>query len=267
MSAEDISGAEVSTEALSPVKRALIEVRELRRRVAAYEAERHEAIAIVGMGCRLPGSVVDAAGLWRLLSTGQDAVTDVPANRWAADRLYDADPDAAGKMYTRAGAFVADVERFDPYFFGIPPREAASMDPQQRLLLEVAWEALENSGHDPSRLAGSNSGVFIGVSTLDYALLQARSNSLEDIDAYFASGTAHSVASGRLSYFFGFHGPSIAVDTACSSSLVAIHQACASLRRGECKLALAGGASLILAPDYTVNFCRARMLSPDGVCR
>src|SRR5690349_3164865 len=135
MKTEDMPGTEASTDALSPVKRALIEVRELRRRVAAYEAERNEAIAIVGMGCRLPGGIVDVAGLWKLLSAGKDAVTDVPASRWAADHLYDADPDAAGKMYTRAGAFVSDVERFDPYFFGIPPREAASMDPQQRLLL------------------------------------------------------------------------------------------------------------------------------------
>jgi acyl transferase domain-containing protein/SAM-dependent methyltransferase len=254
-------------DALSPVKRALLEVRELRARLAAYEAERHAAIAIVGIGCRLPGGIVDAEGLWTLLRNAGDAVTDVPSSRWDANRLFDADPDAAGKMYTRAGAFLADVDRFDPYFFGIPPREAASMDPQQRLLLEVAWEALEDAGCDPSKLAGSNTGVFLGISTLDYALLQARGGSLEDIDAYFASGTAHSAACGRLSYFLGFHGPCIAVDTACSSSLVAIHQACASLRRQECRLALVGGANLILTPDYSVNFCRARMLSPDGKCR
>ncbi|HEU4625135.1 MAG TPA: beta-ketoacyl synthase N-terminal-like domain-containing protein [Steroidobacteraceae bacterium] len=264
---ENWPNADVAGDALSPVKRALIEVRELRRRLAAYEAERHEPIAIVGIGCRLPGGIVDANGLWQLLSGAVDAVTEVPSSRWDADRLFDADPDAAGKMYTRAGAFVADVDRFDPYFFGIPPREAACMDPQQRLLLEVAWEALEDAGCDPSRLAGSDSGIFVGIGSHDYALLQARANALADIDAYFASGTTHSVAAGRLAYFLGFHGPCVAVDTACSSSLVAIHQACVSLRRRECRLALAGGASLMLTPDYTVNFCRARMLSPDGKCR
>ena len=157
MSAEEPTNVAGSAEALSPVKRALIEVRELRRRVAAHETERHEAIAIVGMGCRFPGGVVDAEGLWNLLSNSVDAITDVPPDRWDANRLFDADSDAAGKMYTRSGGFVADVDRFDPYFFGIPPREAASMDPQHRLLLEVAWEALENTGCDPSRLAGSDS--------------------------------------------------------------------------------------------------------------
>ncbi|MEP7245883.1 MAG: beta-ketoacyl synthase N-terminal-like domain-containing protein [Gammaproteobacteria bacterium] len=264
---ENVTATDVSGEALSPVKRALIEVRELRKRVAMYEAERSEPVAIVGMGCRLPGGIVDADGLWKLLSRGEHAVSDVPASRWDVNSLFDANPDAAGKMYTRSGAFMHDVDRFDPYFFGIPPREAASMDPQQRLLLEVAWETLENAGLDPTRLAETASGVFLGIGSNDYALLQTRASSLEDIDAYLASGSAHSVAAGRLSYFLGFQGPCIAIDTACSSSLVAIHQACMSLRQRECRLALAGGSNLILVPDLSVNFCRARMLSPGDKCR
>jgi acyl transferase domain-containing protein/SAM-dependent methyltransferase/acyl carrier protein len=257
------SGAE---ETLSPVKRALLEVRDLRRRLAAYEAEREEPIAIVGMACRLPGGIDDAESFWALLHEGRSAVGTVPAERWDNDAIFAADPDAPGKTYTAAGAFVSDVDQFDPYFFGIPPREAASMDPQQRLLLEVAWEALENAGADAAKLDGTPAGVFVGIGCNDYAILQARTGTLEDIDAYHASGVAHSVAAGRLAYSLGFQGPCVAIDTACSSSLVAVHQACASLRQRECRLALAGGANLILVPDYTVNFCRSRMLSPSGAC-
>jgi acyl transferase domain-containing protein/acyl carrier protein len=252
---------------LSPVKRALLEVRDLRRRLATLEAERDEPIAIVGMACRLPGGIADTEQFWALLSEGRSAIGPVPKTRWDNDALFDPNPDVPGKTYSSVGGFVSDVDQFDPYFFGIPPREAVTMDPQQRLLLEVAWETLENAGIDPSALDGSSTGVFVGIGCSDYAILQARSNTLESIDAYHASGVAHSVAAGRISYSLGLQGPSVAVDTACSSSLVAIHQACVSLRQRECNLALAGGANLILVPDYTVNFCRARMLSPTGACR
>ncbi len=253
-------------DALSPVKRALLEVRELRRRLADLEAERDEPIAIVGMACRLPNGIDDEESFWALLREGRSAVGTVPAERWNNAAIFDANPDAPGKTYTAAGAFVRDAAQFDPYFFGIPPREAVGMDPQQRLLLEVAWEALENAGIDPSKLDGSAAGVFIGIGSNDYAILQARSGGLADIDAYHASGVAHSVAAGRLSYFLGLQGPCVAIDTACSSSLVAVHQACVSLRQRECRIALAGGANLILVPDYTVNFCRSRMLSVSGAC-
>jgi acyl transferase domain-containing protein len=168
-------------------------------------------------------------------------------------------------MYTRRGAFLDRVDTFDPQFFGIAPREAVSLDPQQRLLLEVSWEALERAGLAPDRLMGTQTGVFIGISSSEYALLQTRE--LETPDLYFGTGSALSAAAGRLSYVLGLQGPSLSVDTACSSSLVAVHLAVQSLRRGECGVALAGGVNVLLAPDITVTFCRARMMARDGRCK
>ena len=158
------------------------------------------------------------------------------------------------------------MDQFDAKFFGISPREAASIDPQQRLLLEVAWLALEDAGIAPDRLLGSQTGVFVGVCTCDYAEI-LRSLGAEGIDAYRGSGTVHSVAAGRVSYALGLQGPAVAIDTACSSSLVAVHQACQALRAGECSTALAGGANLILSPEMMIWLSRARMLSPDGRCK
>jgi acyl transferase domain-containing protein/SAM-dependent methyltransferase len=250
---------------LSPIKRALLEIRTLRSQLGRAEAVWHEPIAIIGMGMRLPGGVSDAATLEQLLWSGTDAVTEIPPERWSLDELYDADPDAPGKMITRHGAFVTGVDRFDAEFFGISPREAASMDPQQRLLLQVAWEALEDGGHAGADLAGSRTGVFVGIANNDYGrALYAHPRS---IDPYFGTGNAFSVAAGRLSYFLGVNGPSIAVDTACSSSLVALHLACQSLRLRECDLALAGGVNLILTPEMNINFSKARMMAPDGRCK
>ena len=168
-------------------------------------------------------------------------------------------------MTTRHGAFLEQVDRFDAEFFGISPREAASMDPQQRLILEVSWEALENAGHAPGSIAGTRAGVYLGIANNDYG--RALFAHPELIDAYFSTGNAYSVAAGRLSYFLGLHGPSIAVDTACSSSLVALHLACQGLRLGECDLALAGGVNLILTPEMNINFSKARMMAPDGRCK
>ena len=256
-------------EALSPVKRALLEIRELKAQLARSNAALHEPIAIVGMALRLPGGVVDAAGLAELLWSGTDAIGPIPAERWNLDALYDADADAPGKMTTRFGGFVDGVDRFDAEFFGISPREAASMDPQQRLLLEVAWEALEDAGHAPGELAatpaGERTGVYLGISNNDYGRALYRHPEL--IDPYFATGNASSVASGRLSYFLGVHGPAVAVDTACSSSLVALHLACQGLRLHECEIALAGAVNLILTPEMNINFSKARMMAPDGRCK
>ena len=215
-----------------------------------------EPIAIVGIGCRFPGADGPAA-FWRLLSDGVDAITETPPDRWGAD-----DPDTAG---TRWGGFLDQVDQFDPQFFGISPREAARMDPQQRLLQEVAWEALEDAGQVPERLAGSRTGVFIGISTYDYGHLQLGQPAL--IDAYTGTGSALSIAANRLSYFYDFRGPSMAIDTACSSSLVAIHLACRSLREGECALALVGGANVILSPALGVNFSEAGVMAADGRCK
>ncbi|MBN9373331.1 MULTISPECIES: type I polyketide synthase [unclassified Hydrogenophaga] len=246
----------------------------LQERVTALEARLAEAggsgarepIAIVGIGCRFPGGADTPERFWTLVRDGVDAITEVPPQRWAIDDFYDADPDAPGKMNTRWGGFVGDVDGFDPHFFGVSPREARSMDPQQRLLLEVAWAALEHAGIPADRLEGSRTGVFIGMSAGDYYQL-LRDGGKESFDAYTASGIAHSIASGRLSYVLGTRGPSLSIDTACSSSLVAIHEAVMSLRRGECDAALAGGVNLILTPDVSVALSRSHMMAPDGRCK
>ena len=215
---------------LSPVKRALLEIRELRARLAELEDAAREPIAIVGLGIRAPGGVRDAASYAELLWGGVDAITPIPPDRWSLEAWYDESQDAAGKMTTRLGGFLADVQHFDAEFFGIAPVEAASMDPQQRLLLQLAWEALENAGHAPASLAGSRSGVYLGIANSDYG--RALFAHPQAIDPYFSTGCAFSVASGRLSYFLGLQGPAVSLDTACSSSLVALHLACQGLRTG-----------------------------------
>ncbi|WP_437803662.1 type I polyketide synthase [Sorangium sp. So ce693] len=243
---------------LSPDERAVL---------SSLLAPRPEPIAIVGIGCRLPGGAGDPASFWRLLAERGDAVREIPADRWDVDAFYDPDPDAPGKMYTRYGAFLDRVDGFDPRFFEITPREAARMDPQQRLLLEVAWEALEDAGQPPDGLRRSRTGVFVGGSWRDYELLHTRGGGLAQVDPHTLTGDLASVLAGRVSYTLGLEGPSMMVDTACSSSLVAIHLACESLRGDRCNLALAGGASLILAPDGFVKLSKMRALSPDGRCR
>jgi amino acid adenylation domain-containing protein/thioester reductase-like protein len=233
--------------------------------VAAAAAPAAGPIAIVGMAARLPGAA-DLDSFWALLAEGRDAVRAVPRDRFDIDALYDPDPEAPGRCVTRRGAFLEGVDLFDAAFFGISAREAAALDPQHRLLLETAWEALEAAGLRATAMAGSRAGVFLGLSTHDYAdLLQARG--LAALDAHAGIGNAASAAAGRISHLLGLTGPSLVLDTACSSSLVAVHQACQSLRRGECGLALAGGASLILSPAGMVALSRARMLAPDGVCK
>ncbi len=220
-----------------------------------------EPIAIVGIGCRFPGADGPAA-FWRELSDGVEAISEIPPDRWDADAFYDPDPSVPGTSVTRRAGFVPGIDQFDFQFFGISPRESAQMDPQQRLILEVAWEALEDAGQVPEKLAGSDTGVFVGISTTDYANLRA--GQLQLVDAYTGTGNALSIAANRLSYFYDFHGPSMAVDTACSSSLVAVHLACRSLRDGECSLALAGGVNVILSPALMINFTKARLMAPDG---
>ncbi|HZR97747.1 MAG TPA: beta-ketoacyl synthase N-terminal-like domain-containing protein [Chloroflexota bacterium] len=250
---------------LSPVKRALLELRELRARLDEIERRRTEPIAIVGLGLRFPGGVSDPGAFWQLLQDGVDAITEVPADRWDLDAYYDPDPLAPGKISTRFGGFVADVAQFAAEFFGISPREAERMDPQQRLLLEVTWEALERAGQSTDKLFGSQTGVFLGLSNSDYfRMLLADPDA---IDPYVTTGNALSVAAGRLAYTLGLRGPTMVVDTACSSSLVAVHLACQSLRLGESSLALAGGVNLILAPETTINFSKAQMMAPDGRCK
>ena len=251
---------------MSPVKRALFELREMQSKLDKLEGARREPIAIIGMGCRFPGGADSPDAYWQILVDGVDTIRETPPERWDVEELFDPDPQAPGKMYTRWGGYLDDIDQFDPQFFGISPREAEGLDPQQRLLLEVTWEALEHAGQSPDQLVGSPTGVFIGISTNDYFHLLANGDR-EAIDVYLATGTTHSAASGRLSYFLGLQGPAVSIDTACSSSLVAIHQAVQSLRSGECSMALAGGVNIILLPELLINFSRARMMSADGRCK
>lgn len=247
-------------------KRLLLLAAELEERVRTLEARNHAPIAIVGVGCRFPGGVRDAETYWNLLKEGRDAITDVPRSRWDADALYDSDPHASGRVATRWGGFLDSPDLFDPAFFGIAPVEARAMDPQQRLLLEVSWEALEDAAIVPASLNGTRTGVFVGLCNSDYPQRRLQ-HQAEQIDAYFAQGASHAVAAGRISYFLGLRGPSLAIDTACSSSLVAIHQACQSLRLNETDLVLAGGVNLLFMPEVTMALSRAQMMAPDGRCK
>lgn len=265
MADANTTNADGVAEELSPVKRALFQVRELRSKLEALENRAREPIAVVGMGLRFPGGANDPDSLWQILSSGVDVITETPPTRWNLDQYYDPDFSAPGKVSTRFGSYLEDVDLFDAAFFGISPREAESMDPQHRLLLEVAWETLERSGESPAALFGSQTGVFVGISNSDYFRMLL--SDVESIDPYVSTGNLFSVAAGRLSYTLGLQGPNLALDTACSSSLAAMHLAVQSLRQGECDLALAGGVSLMLSPEVSINFSKAQMMAPDGRCK
>ncbi|MCS7237271.1 MAG: SDR family NAD(P)-dependent oxidoreductase [Thermoguttaceae bacterium] len=246
---------------LTPAQRRLLEER------LAKVADVAEPIAIVGMACRFPKAPT-LDDYWRIIIDGVDATGEIPPERWDVEAFYDPDPEAPGKMYTRWGGFIDGVDQFDPLFFGIAPREASRMDPQQRVLLEVAWEALENAGIAADRLAGSLTGVFVGIGGTDYSKIPTHfENHFDYIDAHVGTGNALSIAANRISYVLDLRGPSFIVDTACSSALLAVHLAIQSLRLRECHLALAGGVNLILSPEVMIAFSKARMLSPTGKCR
>ncbi len=249
---------------MSPKAREVL-ARELVRAGTAFPTEVAEPVAVVGIGCRLPGNVSGPESFWQLLVDGRDAVGVVPADRWDADAFYDPDPQAPGRMTTKWGGFVDDVAGFDADFFGITPREAVAMDPQQRMLLEVAWEALEHAGLPPDSLSGTRTAAMMGVSAWDYTILNLERRA--EIDAYMSTGNPHSAAVGRISYLLGLRGPAVAVDTACSSSLVAIHLACQSLRLRESDVALAGGVHLSLSPFTSIALSKWSALSPTGRCK
>ena len=252
---------------------ATAEIKRLRSKLAELEAAAtattvsSEPIAIIGMGCRFPGDANTPEAFWELLATGRDVLRDIPSTRWDVDAFYDPEISLPGKMYVRQGHYLDDIDQFDPQFFGLSPREAESLDPQQRLVMEVSWETLENAGIAASSLKGGKTGVFVGQYWDDYSMQRIYATDLREIDRYAQLSGLRGLTAGRICHILDSHGPAMQVDTACSSSSLAVHLACQSLTRGECDLALAGGVSLILAPEHLIGICQMKALSADGRCK
>jgi len=252
---------------MSAEKQTLLALRALRQRVEELEGRARAPIAIVGIACRFPDGVNTPEDYWTLLTQKHDAIREIPRDRMDLDSVFDSRPQTPGKTYSRWAGLLDAPGDFDAEFFGISPREAIMMDPQQRLLLEVSWQALESAAINPKTLAGQNAGVFVGITTSEYAQLLQRVTPPEHLVAYVLQGSALNATAGRLSYFYGVNGPSMAIDTACSSSLVAIDRACRSLREGEIPLAIAAGVNVLATPETLIVASQWGIVSPTGKVR
>ncbi|MDB4222561.1 SDR family NAD(P)-dependent oxidoreductase [Granulosicoccus sp.] len=251
------------------LEQANAEIERLREQLAAMDdtPAAREPIAVVGMGCRYPGDVRTPEEFWELLQSGRDVLRKIPKERWDVDAYYDPEAPVPGKMYVKHGHFLDNIDQFDPQFFGLSPREADSLDPQQRLVMEISWETLEHAGIAPSSLKGGKTGVFVGQYWDDYSMQRIYGNDIREIDRYAQLSGLRGLTAGRICHILDSHGPAIQLDTACSSSSLAVHLACQSLRLGESDLALAGGVSLVLAPEHLIGICQMQALSPDGRCK
>ncbi|MEN9866274.1 MAG: MxaD, partial [Pseudomonadota bacterium] len=233
----------------------------------AVAAIKNDAVAVIGMSCRLPGKSNSPGQFWDFLMNEGDGIVDVPADRWDAQAYFDADPAVPNKMYVKRGGFIEQIDQFDPQFFGISPKEAPHIDPQHRWLLELAYEAMENAGLKAGELKGSDTAVFIGQFMHDYEQIQLDPRARGEIASHSATGPSMTLTANRISYCFDFNGPSVTLDTACSSSLVALDMACKAILNGDSQLAIAGGVNILLRPELTMSICKASMLSPDMQCK
>jgi acyl transferase domain-containing protein/NADPH:quinone reductase-like Zn-dependent oxidoreductase/acyl carrier protein len=236
-------------------------------KISHQKLQKQSPIAVIGMACQFPGGAESVEEYWQMMLQGFDPIQEVPSNRWQLNEYYDSDNKKAGKMNTRFGGFLKNIEYFDAAFFNISPKEAQKMDPQQRIYLEVAWHALEDAALDPDELKNTSCGVFAGVFMHDYERYSVKNTPLEEINAYTNLGITPSAVAARLAYYLGTNGPSFAIDTACSSSLSAIYQACLALRAGDCDLAFAGGVNIILDPEPNIGYSKANMMASDGRCK
>jgi acyl transferase domain-containing protein len=252
---------------LNQLKEAVVAIRKLKGELQKEKASKKEPIAVIGMAMRFPGGVNNADDYWNLLEKGIDGITPVPVDRYNVEDLYDADPNAPGKITVKEGGFIKEIDQFDVSFFDISPVELESVDPQQRVLLEVTHEAFENAGIDVFKLVGTNTGVYMGVANNDYQSKHFRSGDYKLINPYSFTGATISANAGRISYLMGLQGPSITMDTACSSSLVSTHLAVKALRNQECDIAIAGGVNIIIEPEITIYFSTLNALSPEGRCK
>ncbi|WP_234859253.1 type I polyketide synthase [Aquimarina aquimarini] len=247
------------------LEKAVHSIKDGKNRIRELENEKYEPIAIVGTSCRLPGKIVDLDSLHTILKNKTDTISDIPSNRWDIDRYYSSQPEQ-GKIYAKQAGIIDNVDKFDAEFFKISPEEAKMMDPQYRVLLEMSWEALENSNILPKTLHNYLTGVFVGISSVDYLSQICRKVDEKAYNSYTSIGNSNSTAAGRISSYLGLKGPCMIFDTACSSSLTALHQACESLRRKECDLALTGGVNLLLSPVSMLAFSQTGVLSSDNRC-